>query len=133
MFHFFFQQNLSAEYLIAQYLSDPMRHEPRNVGIILVLGDASAARFIGEEGDTGEIDGRAVRWMAHPSIYRKWVKYWREQLQKGGADLVDRLAQTNGDNYNVIKGGYVTDYGQDPASVICESLFGQLALPRERL
>jgi len=126
-------KNISAEYLIAQYVTDPMRREPRNVGIILILGDVCTARFLGEQGDTGEIDGRSVKWMPYPSIYRKWIKYWREQLRKGGNDLSDRLAETNGDNYNIIRGGHVTDYGNDSAAMICEHLFDRLAIPKERL
>ena len=54
----------SAEYLIAQYLRNPMRREPRNVGVIVVLGDTRAAKFIGEIADAGEIDGRSTKWAA---------------------------------------------------------------------
>ncbi len=116
----------SAEYLITQYLRNPVRREPRNVGIIVILGDSRSARFSGEVSDTGEIDGRSTKWVAHPSVYRKWVKYWREQLRKDGDGLAERLAQTNGGNYDVIRGGFVTDYGNDSPQMICENLFVRL-------
>ncbi len=120
-----------AEYMIAQYLRNPMRREPRNIGIIVALGDSRAAKFIGELADTGEIDGRSTKWAAHPSVYRKWVKYWREQLGKGGDDLFKRLSSANGDNYDVVNGGFVTDYGDDSPQAICDRLFSFLVSPDE--
>ncbi len=116
----------SAEYLIVQYLRDPMRKEPRNIGVVVSLGNRRAAKFAGEINSTSEVDGRSTRWAAYPSVYRKWVKYWREQLEKAGNDLFERMTKTNGDNYDVIRGGYVTDYGQDSPETICDNLFSFL-------
>ena len=79
----------SAEYLIAQYLHNPMRHEPRNVGIMVSSGASRAGRFVGEISDTGEIDRRSTKWTEYPRVYRKWLRYWREQLEKGGDDFSD--------------------------------------------
>lgn len=123
--------SVSAEYLIAQYVRNPMRHEPRNLGVIVTLGTECVARFVGEVADSGEIDGRRTKWVANPGVYRKWVKYWREQLRKGGENLAERLEQTNGDNYDVVRGGFVTDYENDNAIMICDNLFELLVLPED--
>ena len=122
---------MSAEYAIAQYHRNPLRREPRNIGIIVAISDSRAARFAGEIADTGEIDGRSTKWAAHPNVYRKWVKYWREQLTKPGDDLLRHLMQTNGDNYDVVRGGVVTDYGQDSVQIICDNLFSLLVDPEQ--
>ena len=64
-------------------------------------------------------------------MYRKWVKYWREQLDKPGNDLLQRLGRTNGGNYDIIRGGLVTDHGEDSAQAICDNLFSFLVTPEE--
>ena len=122
---------MSAEYAIAQYHRNPLRREPRNIGIIVAIGESRAARFSGEIADTGEMDGRSTKWAVHLNVYRKWVKYWREQLAKPGDNLLHRLMQTNGDNYDVVRGGVVTDYGQDSAQAVCDNLFSLLVAPEE--
>src|SRR5580700_2616192 len=119
-------------YLLVQHVPNVLRKESHNVGVI-VLNGGVAAKFVGEVADSGEIDGRSTRSLAHPSVYRKWVKYWREQLSKDRSSLVERLISTNGENYNVIHGGYVTDVGNDSTKDICENLFALLVLPESRI
>src|SRR4051812_47715751 len=97
------------EYLIAQYLRDPMRREAKNVGLIVTAGTDVIARFIGEQGETGEIDLRSTKWTGHPKTYRKWLKFWRQELRRGTTELEDRLTRGNGGNYDIIPGGYVSD------------------------
>jgi hypothetical protein len=121
----------SADYLIIQYIRNPIRREARNVGLIVIFGDSCAAKFIGEIADTGEIDRRSTKWALHPTVYRKWIKYWREQLGKGTENLANRLKNTNGDNYDVIRGGCVTDFGNDSPETICDRLFPILVEPDE--
>jgi hypothetical protein len=113
----------SAEYLIAQYFQTPMRREARNIGIVVIAADSRGAKFLTETTE-GQIDRRSLKWMPHPNIYQKWIKYWREQLRKG-VDAV-KLAATNGDNYNLIPGGIVTDIGEDSAEVVAGNLFSML-------
>lgn len=119
-----------AEYIIAQYMADPFRKEPRNIGVIVVKGDDRAARFVGETKGTTTIDGRAIRSMPHPSIYRRWVRFWRSELESSEPDVLGRLTAPNGDNYNAIPGGQVTDTGHDAASEICNYLYDLLITPR---
>lgn len=123
----------SAEYFIAQYVRNPMRREAQNIGVIVIAGNSCAAQFIGEVADIGEIDGRSVKWISHPSVYRKWIKYWREQLGKSVDDLASRLLKTNGDNYDIIRGGFVTDYGNNSPQTICSNLFPLLVIPEKGL
>ena len=118
--------NGKTEYYIAQYLREPFRHEARNVGVIVVKGDRAAARFMGES-DSGTIDGKKLRWMPNPNIYRHWVESWREEVSElSTSPLGERLMNQNGGNYNVIVGGQVTDTGKDSADDICQFLYASL-------
>lgn len=126
-----------ADFFIAQYLRDPIRREPKNVGIIVGENHDWAAQFLGESAAKEELDLRKIRWAAKPKIYQKWVRYWREEIATGGADLITRLAQANGGNYEVIRGGVVQHTQGDSAARICEKLFpvvvGDLTQANEEL
>jgi hypothetical protein len=68
------------DYLIAKYVDDLARNEPKNVGVIVTDGDQIVARFDGEN-ETGTIDLRKVRHRISGShAYRAWTHYWRVAL-----------------------------------------------------
>ena len=52
----------------AQYVPDPFRQEPRNVGVFGVRDDRIVARFYGEVGN-GTPDGRKLRMFARPDVF----------------------------------------------------------------
>ena len=55
-------------YLVAKYISDLHRMEPRNIGIIVWTRSAVSARFVAERPNKpGEIDGRSI-----PPFVRAW-------------------------------------------------------------
>jgi hypothetical protein len=116
----------SIEYLIAQYIPDPIRREPRNVGVFALGGRGAAAHFFAETSD-GIVDGRTARFKVSIwKIYNKWVRYWRHELSLGQEGLKDRLMENNGGNYDVISGGLVTDTGVDSIRAICNNLYSML-------
>lgn len=48
-------------YLIAKYIPDLRRMEPRNIGVIVWSPQGVAARFAAEKADTdGDVDGRSL-------------------------------------------------------------------------
>jgi hypothetical protein len=120
-----------AEFLLAQYLRDPIRREPKNVGLFVIKDGRCAGKFLGEDTAAGERDLRTIRFAKEPRIYRKWVEYWREELEAGADGLLARLAENNGGNYDVIPAGKVSDTNGDPAELICERLFPLLVAPGE--
>jgi hypothetical protein len=70
-------------YLIAKYVDDLSRNEPRNVGIIVYDGTTALARFDGEGDRPGKIDLRRVRSrVTGTQAYRAWVQYWRAALER---------------------------------------------------
>ncbi len=115
-----------ADFFLAQYLRDPMRREPKNVGLIVLKNDECVGRFLGEETAAGDVDLRTVPWAREPKIYRKWVRFWREELAKGEGNLKDRLTESNGGNFDVIMAGGVTDINGDTARTVCDYLFPML-------
>ena len=65
---------------IVRYVADPVRNEPRNVGVIAWRDGQGAARFLGENED-GDLDGRRVsRLIEDWRAYDQWVTFWRERL-----------------------------------------------------
>ena len=114
---------MSTKYWIAKYVEDPLRNEPRNVGIVLEQGGRLSARFLGER-DDDTLDGRTIRAkFSHPNVYTQWHSYWRKQITSGD---IQELLRRSTSNYFVVEGGEVSDVGSDPASEVCQFLFDML-------
>lgn len=74
-----------AEWLVAKYMPDLRRREPKNVGVVLRMGDSYLSRFLGEQ-DGGQIDGRHVHGLVNSvQNYKAWVSYWQQAAS--GKDL----------------------------------------------
>ncbi len=110
------------QYLIAQYQADPLRKEPRNVGVLARMGNHTMARFMGEKED-GRIDGRELRWMYFPDVYRQWVQYWREACM--GVQRLEELLDLNKGNYGLVRGGKVFDTGSDSLEHVVDHLYAR--------
>jgi len=113
---------MTARYWIAQYIRDVFRNEPRNVGIIVQLGDEMAGRFLGET-SPGNVDRRSLRDWSYPGVYCQWVRYWRKEISKSS---IATILEANGSNYRVVEGGYVTDIGNDKTEDVMSYLFALL-------
>src|SRR5438309_993878 len=106
----------SARYLVAKYISDLQRMEPRNIGVIVWTGDATSARFVAEKSDRpGEIDGRSVPpFVTSMAAYKQWVDFWRDELKakplRSGRTLEkwsESLKQTSRGNFWLADGGII--------------------------
>jgi hypothetical protein len=95
---------MNTEWLVAKYIPDLRRREPRNIGVLLRTGDVSLARFVGER-SSGFVDGRYLRGrVADVATYKAWVEYWRHELGDE-ADLRELVTSRPDDNYVVEYGG----------------------------
>jgi hypothetical protein len=83
-----------------------------------MVGDSRCARFLGEDDDQ-HIDGRKLRGLAHPDVYRQWVDYWRQEFSKGIGDA----SQLSGSHYRMIDGGEVSDIAGDDCYDVAAYLF----------
>ena len=113
------------KYLLAKYVPDLRRGEPRNVGVIVWSPDGVEARFVGEKpGRPGDIDGRSVpSFVTSPAAYRQWVEYWTYQLRReeiapvnGGVavgrervEFLEALRASNKGNFALVDGGFLLD------------------------
>lgn len=94
-----------AEWLVARYVPDLRRREPRNMGVVLKMGDHLLSRFLGER-DTGRIDGRRVHAFVNSvDNYKAWVSYWQSVASGDGKDLLALTGQRGDDSYFLEYGG----------------------------
>lgn len=72
---------------VVRYIQDPVRNEPRNVGVIAWAPGQVAARFVGE-GQGSDLDLRRVspRLVTDRQTYDEWVQFWRRHLDAGQID-----------------------------------------------
>lgn len=130
-------------YLLAKYIPDLHRFEPRNIGVIVWSRLGIEARFLAEYPDRpGEVDGRSIpNFVTSASAYRQWIRYWRDAIAGtsmrplGGGDLVsssspdflDVLQQTARGNFVVVDSGTVLDdISEEELPAVADQLFTQL-------
>jgi hypothetical protein len=113
-------------YLIAKYIPNLARMEPKNVGVFLHMDGRLFARFIGERNLA--LDLRAVRSLvSHTGTYKQWIEYWRHLMTKqvAGDELLNQLLATSNGNYIVTEGDVVfppKEMSGDPLRIL-EYLF----------
>jgi len=95
------------QYLVAKYIGNPIRMEPRNIGIVARFGERVFVRFIGQKPNQGRLDLRSVRHLvSHTATYKQWIDYWlhvidsANDVEKAFAELV---ASSN-TNFVVVSG-----------------------------
>ena len=130
-------------YLIAKYIPDLQRVEPRNIGVIVWAPGVAAARFAAEKADRpGEVDGRSIpSFVTSPSAYKQWIRYWCNELAKddiapvGGGPRVNRssgdflatLQSSSKGNFVLVEGGYLLDsVDADDLPQLADHLYGML-------
>ncbi|MCP9827137.1 hypothetical protein KBZ19_01355 [Synechococcus sp. L2F] len=133
----------TTKYLLAKYIPDLQRFEPRNVGIIVWSPLGIEARFLAEYPDRlGEVDGRSIPgFVTSASAYRQWIRYWRDAIAGssirslvGGnvvspsfPGFIETLQQTARGNFAVVDAGSVLDeISEEELPALAEQLFAQL-------
>lgn len=119
---------MALTWLVAKYVADLERNEPRNVGLVLYDGvEFLQARFLGENASDDGFDARALKPMAAPKTYRAWVRYWRTKVREGHGTLV--VPRTPGDSYFVAYGGSRLVGHVADASAFFDELYRRLVQP----
>jgi hypothetical protein len=133
----------TAKYLLAKYIPDLHRREPRNIGVIVWSPDGVDARFLGErEKEPEVIDGRSVpSFVTSLNAYKQWVHYWRAEIEKpeinpvfGGEPVrknlpafTEVLKSANKGNFVLEDGGLLLDkLSSDELSQMVDNLFNVL-------
>jgi hypothetical protein len=115
----------ATRFLIAKYVPDVRRGEPRNIGVIVWSPDGLFAKFLGEYPERpGECHGTYIPdFVSSKSTYRQWIHYWHTRVQKrmidppsGGLTVpatdplfLDVLKSSARGNYVLVDGGIVLD------------------------
>lgn len=107
---------VTPQFLIAKYVPDIQRLEPRNIGVI-VWGDGfTAARFLGEKDGKIRVPSLIEKDSHH--AYREWLQYWRYQLlapsirrdtggivERESPDFLAVLKEKSKDFFRLVDGG----------------------------
>ena len=107
-------------YLIAKYVPEVLRNEPRNFGVIVWTPFKVDARFWGES--QGNVDARKIpEWINSKTAYKEWVKFLRKCVVKGEitdkgkavtsktAEFLNALKSVSGANYILGDSGSIPD------------------------
>ncbi|HUB65937.1 MAG TPA: hypothetical protein VL981_00465 [Candidatus Methylacidiphilales bacterium] len=101
---------MKPRYLIAKYIPEPIRNEPRNFGVLLWTQWGIVARFLGEKKNE-TIDSRSIPgWVSSKVSYKEWVYYWRKTITTLSNSEVSqflRLSVASTGNYILCDGGEV--------------------------
>ena len=133
----------NTKYLLAKYIPDLYRFEPRNIGVIVWSPLGVEARFLAEfPNRPGEVDGRFIpNFVASANAYKQWIRYWRDAITGaflrplGGGEVVssssprfiETLQQTARGNFVVVDAGSVLDeISEEELPTIANQLFAQL-------
>jgi hypothetical protein len=129
-------------YLLAKYVPDLTRMEPRNVGVIVWAEGEIAARFMGEKPNRpGEVDGRKKpNFVSNVNAYKQWIEYWRliasapsfrlasgSEVPRESEKFVVALENASRGNFLLVASGEVLD-SVEPSDLqaLSESLFSTL-------
>lgn len=112
---------MTTKYWVAKYIDDPLRNEPRNIGVVIEQDGVFASRFFGERDYGGALDGRALRGkFSYPNVYIQWHAFWRSRIQ---AKDISGLLKSATANFSVTEGGEIADVGSDTASDVCKFMY----------
>lgn len=114
---------INGRYLVAKYIPDLMRGEPRNIGVVLWSPAGVKARFIAENLDhPGGVDNSKIpEFVKSTSAYKQWIRFWQGEIGKpaiepatGGVevprcspDFVAALQAANKSSFFLADGGMV--------------------------
>ena len=138
----------ATKYLLAKYIPDLPRFEPRNIGVIVWCEDGVEARWLAEFRDRlGEVDGRSIpTFVTSSNAYRQWIRSWRKALSgetltpsgRAGSDhaepiavtspeFVDALVRTSRGNFVITEAGELLDrITEDELPAVADQLFASL-------
>lgn len=111
---------MAAKYWVVQHIADVFRNEPRNVGVFVSWNNQSVARFFGEDSDQ-QIDGRKLKKLPYPDVYRQWVQYWRRNIGD-----ISSVVRNTSEHYRVWEAGELSDLQGADISGVADHLFSVL-------
>lgn len=132
------------KFLIAKYVPDIIRMEPRNIGVVVWSPNEVYAKFIGEDANgTGKVHPpkSLVGDAGGRHAYSQWITYWRMQLRKneirvrgkrkpisrGSPDFIDAIASKSKEQFMLVQAGdYPVSLAPAEVRVFANELFEKL-------
>jgi len=138
---------MSAQFLVAKYIPDLIRNEPRNIGVIVWSEVGTVARFIGAD-KYGNFDSNEIPdFIQSKPAFKQWVSFWLSEIkkqtiefigtskvaEKSSPDFVEALQTTGKNSYFLHKGGDVLEVitGQK-LQQLADELFRSLVVTEEQ-
>ncbi|MFL5327760.1 MAG: hypothetical protein ACJ8C4_02495 [Gemmataceae bacterium] len=94
-------------FLVAKYVPDIRRMEPRNIGVVVWSQGAVAAKFI---------HARDAYFVNDENTFLRWINYWKRLLEtdelvvpRSDPKFLDALIGTQKENYRLYDAGVITD------------------------
>lgn len=133
----------TTKYLVAKYVPDLQRMEPRNIGVVVWSPSGVEARFAAEKSNClGDVDGRSIpAYVNSPNTYRQWIKFWRAELKKsetpvgavpsatfqGSPEFIEAFKLNSRGNFLLVDGGFLLDeIDEDELPHLTDHLFTTL-------
>lgn len=127
-------QKNNSRYLVAKYVPDLTRMEPRNIGVVLWVNGKVQAKFLAPK----NVDG-----LASESNYLRWVGFWENKLAVSpviasdgdtvtisDSRFLDGIVSTQKDNYLLVEGGeFLTGKHQIDIDTALRQLYRDLVAP----
>lgn len=133
---------MSTRFLVAKYVSDTKRMEPRNIGVVVWNNGCVIGRFLGD-------DSPIPRYLKvrNKTTYRKWLVAWKSQIskpvleyahgqtaQKSTPEFMDALQEWSKGNYLLVDGGIVAERVENrETEELTQYLFRQLVEAEEAI
>lgn len=99
----------TATWYLVRYTKDPLRREPRNVGIVVRTSDGQwLCRFLGRDHTSGKVDGRTLplHLGIDVDIYRQWIEYFTSKMSDDAWNDALTLGKRRRYSYGVELGGH---------------------------
>jgi hypothetical protein len=132
-----------AQFLLAKHVPDPIRNEPRNIGVIVWSAAGIKARFQGMDKHGNFSSRNMPNFVKVPSVYKQWVQFWLAESQrheiefigtgkiaaKTSPDFVEALQTTSKESYFLTKGGAILEtITEAKLPILVDELFATLVV-----
>ena len=122
---------MHADWYLIQLTADLRRHEPRNIGVVLNVGEAWILRFRGVESN-GKINGRHLRGIGiSKTTYQSWVEYFTRKAKTGRWNEALSIPEKRPSNFSAIHAGTIVETEGDPR-FLADRLFSEMVTVPEK-
>jgi hypothetical protein len=135
-------------FLVAKYIPDLRKQEPKNIGIVLWAGGQVLSRFVGDDElhNSTQFYPNFVLKRNRP-VYREWITHWRRLMSKetlplqgrktvpkSSADFLNALRLKSSGNFVLVEGGlFPVDIPKKDIGAIADGLFQEMVSEVERV